>query len=34
MNKTYQINFYVPEEHLDGVKEAMFEAGAGRNWRV
>jgi hypothetical protein len=30
MNKTYQINFYVPEEHLDSVKEAMFEAGAGR----
>ena len=26
----YQICFYVPESHLSAVKEAMFDAGAGR----
>ena len=26
----YQINFYVPESHLESVKNAMFDAGAGR----
>jgi len=26
----YKINFYVPEAHLETVKEAMFLAGAGR----
>ena len=25
----YQINFYVPQEHCEAVKEAMFDAGAG-----
>ena len=30
MKKIYQISFYVPKEHLDSVKRAMFEAGAGR----
>ncbi len=25
-----KIEFYVPESHLDGVKSAMFVAGAGR----
>lgn len=25
-----KISFYVPESHLEPVKEAMFEAGAGR----
>ena len=26
----YLINFYVPESHLDLVKQAMFNAGAGQ----
>lgn len=26
----YQIVFYVPETHLEQVKDALFEAGAGR----
>ena len=26
----YKIEFYVPESHLETVKSAMFEAGAGR----
>lgn len=26
----YKITFYVPESHLDPVKEALFAAGAGR----
>ena len=26
----YKIGFYVPESHLEIVKEAMFQAGAGR----
>ncbi|WP_372883179.1 NGG1p interacting factor NIF3 [Psychromonas sp.] len=26
----YQLNFYVPDSHLDRVKNALFEAGAGR----
>lgn len=26
----YQISFYVPESHLEVVKESMFAAGAGR----
>ena len=26
----YQINFYVPETHLEQVKNALFEQGAGR----
>ena len=26
----YRINVYIPESHLEQVKQAMFEAGAGR----
>jgi len=26
----YKLCFYVPESHLDAVKQALFEAGAGR----
>jgi hypothetical protein len=26
----YRLNFYVPEKFLERVKEALFEAGAGR----
>jgi hypothetical protein len=26
----YKLCFYVPESHLEAVKEAVFEAGAGR----
>ena len=26
----YQIVFYVPESHLEPVKQAMFDVGAGR----
>lgn len=26
----YKITFYVPESHLEAVKSALFEAGAGR----
>lgn len=26
----YKINFYVPESHLEIVKQALFDAGAGR----
>ena len=26
----YKLCFYVPESHLDAVKKAVFEAGAGR----
>lgn len=26
----YRINVYIPESHLEDVKAAMFEAGAGR----
>lgn len=26
----YMLSFYVPEEHLDLVKEAIFQAGAGQ----
>jgi len=26
----YRINFYVPLDHAESVKKAMFEAGAGR----
>ena len=26
----YQIVFYVPESHLESVKEALFKAGAGK----
>jgi len=26
----YKLGFYVPESHLDAVKEAVFSAGAGR----
>jgi hypothetical protein len=29
-NKFYEINFYVPETHLQRVKQAMFDAGAGK----
>jgi len=29
MNNLYQINFYVPKEHCEKVKQAMFDAGAG-----
>jgi len=28
--KLYKIEFYVPETHLESVKTAMFDAGAGR----
>lgn len=28
--KNYQLFFYVPESHLEQVKHALFEAGAGR----
>ena len=28
----YKIYFYVPESHLEKVKEALFIAGAGRIW--
>lgn len=30
MQKLFQIYFYVPVEHKEVVKEAMFSAGAGR----
>jgi hypothetical protein len=30
MQNHYQISFYVPETHCDKVKQAMFDAGAGR----
>lgn len=30
MSENYKLSFYVPESHLDAVKEAVFEAGAGR----
>lgn len=26
----YQLTFYVPASHVDGVKDALFAAGAGR----
>ncbi|MCF6202141.1 MAG: NGG1p interacting factor NIF3 [Methylococcaceae bacterium] len=26
----YKLNFYVPETHIDSVKEALFDKGAGR----
>jgi hypothetical protein len=26
----YRINVYIPASHLDGVKQAMFDAGAGK----
>lgn len=26
----YRINVYIPESHLEDVKQAMFDAGAGR----
>jgi hypothetical protein len=29
-NIIYQISFYVPETHLEQVKESLFKAGAGR----
>jgi hypothetical protein len=29
-NIIYQISFYVPESHLEQVKESLFKAGAGR----
>lgn len=29
-DKTYLLGFYVPEENLEGVLEAIFEAGAGQ----
>jgi len=29
-NRMYQIVFYVPDTHLERVKEALFEAGAGK----
>ena len=28
--RLFKIEFYVPESHLEAVKSAMFEAGAGR----
>ena len=28
-SQLYKIEFYVPETHLEAVKSAMFEAGAG-----
>ena len=30
MEKIYRIDFYVPEEQAEKVKEAMFNAGAGK----
>lgn len=30
MNRSYKLYFYVPQSHLDSVKCAVFEAGAGR----
>jgi hypothetical protein len=30
MAKVYRLDFYVPEEHAERVKAAVFEAGAGR----
>lgn len=30
MPNHYQISFYVPETHCDQVKQALFEAGAGK----
>ena len=30
MTVTYRISVYVPESHLEPVKEALFAAGAGR----
>lgn len=27
----YKLGFYVPESHLDAVKQALFAAGAGRS---
>jgi hypothetical protein len=30
MEKIYRIDFYVPQEQSDKVKEAMFNAGAGK----
>ena len=30
MSKNYQIIFYVPLDHCEAVKEAMFQAGAGQ----
>ncbi len=29
MTKIYRIDFYVPESHLEVVKDAIFKAGAG-----
>lgn len=26
----YKLNFFVPESHLDSVKQALFDAGAGK----
>ena len=30
MNKLYKIEVYVPEAHLDKLKESIFDAGAGK----
>jgi len=30
MKNLYQISFYVPEKHCESVKQAMFDAGAGK----
>ena len=30
MNKIYKLEVYVPSTHLDQVKSALFDAGAGR----
>jgi len=30
MKKIYKLEVYVPEEHLERVKQALFAAGAGR----
>jgi hypothetical protein len=30
LNTLYKIGFYVPESHLEAVKDALFNAGAGR----
>jgi len=30
LNKLYKIEVYVPETHLDKLKEAIFDAGAGK----
>jgi len=30
MNKCYRLDIYIPDTHLEQVKQAVFDAGAGR----